>query len=82
MIQSSPQVWPGVAKFLSIQFGGWAVRASVTNPNGRQVKLAKPETAVHRAKRDSDKLGDEAGDQTGGYALKVRSLKVFHYINC
>ncbi len=28
--------------------------------------LAKSETAAHRATPDSDKFGDEAGDETGG----------------
>ncbi len=39
---------------------GWALRARVASPNGPRVSAAKPRTAAHRAKLDSDKFGDEA----------------------
>ncbi len=35
-------------------------------PDRSKAELAKPGTAAHRAKLDSEKFGDEAGDQTGG----------------
>ncbi len=50
----------GVVKFVWFQFSGWAVRASVASRNGGLLSASEAETAAHRAKLDSDKLGDEA----------------------
>ncbi len=52
------------------------MRAHLASPNGRRLALAKPETAAHRAKLDSDKFDDEAaGDQTDGLIESGNRLK-------
>ncbi len=57
MIQSSQTVSSRVVKFVCIQFGGWAAE-----PERPEVSPAKPRTAAHRAKLESDKFGDESGE--------------------
>ncbi len=66
--QATGLVRRGVAKFVWIQFGGWAVTRS-------RLSEAKPQTAAEQAKLDSDKFGDEAGDQTGGLSESCTRLK-------
>ncbi len=58
MIQSSQPVFSAVesSNLTESSFGGWAVRARVAIPNGPRVSAAKPRTAAHPAKLDSDKM--------------------------
>ncbi len=67
MIQSSHQVWSTaeLPNFAWIQFGGYAAKASAASPIGRRLSANGAGTAG-RAKLDSVKFGDEAGDQTVG----------------
>ncbi len=73
MIQSSQQVWSAawVAKFVWIRFGGPAQRARSVDGWA----LAKPESAVHHAKLESDKFGDGARDQFSGLIESCTRLK-------
>ncbi len=85
MIQSSLQDWPATelpnlpwSSSLAGWLWGWAQRARMVGGWG----LAKPETAVHRAKLDSaDKFGVEAGDQTGGLIGSCTRLRFSKLVN-
>ncbi len=79
--QASRLVHHRVSKVVWIQFRAWAVRANgarSVDKNDKGWALAKPETSAHRVKLDSDKLGNEAGDETGGLVEPYTHL-VFHY---
>ncbi len=48
-IKPAGLIHPSSAKCFRIQFGWWAVRASVGSPNGPRVSAANPRTAAHPA---------------------------------
>ncbi len=47
--------------------GVWVVRASATTPIVRRLLASESGDLVRRAILDSEKSGEEAGDQTGGF---------------
>ncbi len=63
------------AKFVRIQFGGWAVMARVASPNGPGVSAAKPRTTAHPVRLDSDKCGDEAAAAAEAAKFDSHKLK-------
>ncbi len=69
------------AKIFWIQFGlvGCGLRLSSAQPSTVRDRYAHPHSPP--PKLDSDKFGDEAGDQTGGMIESCTRLQVFHYIN-
>ncbi len=76
MIQSSQQVWsaaelPDLSES-SLAGGLWGLAAS---PNGQRPSASEAGDRSPRAKLDSDKFGDEAGDQSGGLIEPYTRLK-------
>ncbi len=64
MIQSSLQVWSTATRQICLNpVSRGAVRARVASPNGPRLSVTEARTAVHRAKLDSDKFGDQGRDQ-------------------
>ncbi len=77
LIQSRQQVWSTVPNLSESSFDGW-LRERAKQPHSTESwVLTKPEATAQRAKLDSDKPGDEAGDQTDGLIGSCTSLKVF-----
>ncbi len=76
MIQSTQQVW-STTDYLNLSESGLGtVRAKAEIRSVEGWALAKQETAVLRAKLDSDKFGYGSGDQTGGLIESSLSLEV------
>ncbi len=60
MIQSSQPVWSAVESSNLFESSLADEGSPIVSPNGPRVSAAKPRTAAHPAKLDSDKFVDEA----------------------